>query len=175
MRQVRITRMLRLITWETWRELDAPILEQKILQSEGMEGNDFTFRCLGWEQDSRARARVRETAPAKSAGAGGLGASSHAVSCVGMSVQFTKGKRSSLPFVLSFILWHLHHDEFLLLFLNLSCNRYHTAFEFSHECFLYQTLTVLFIVVSQFLRHPLIHSKCLINSNWTSKLIYKWM
>lgn len=42
-----------------------------------------------------------------------------------------KGRSQASPFFWV-ILWHLHHDDFLLLFLNLSCNTYHTAFEFLH-------------------------------------------
>lgn len=124
--------MLRLITWETWRELDAPILEQKILRSEGLEGNEFTFLCLGWEQDSHARARVRETAQAKTTGCWG---SVRIFTCCFLHLECLcsslKGSSQASPFFW-IILWHLHHNEFLLLFLNLSCNRYHTAFEFLH-------------------------------------------
>lgn len=50
-----------------------------------------------------------------------------------------------------------------------SCKRYHTAFEFYMSVSSIRHSLVLFIFISQFLGHPLIHRKSLINAGRINK------
>lgn len=123
--------MLRLLVWEMWKKLDTPIFEQQILQLEKHGRKCLYCSVLEMRAERLSKSLERETAEAKIIDHWGLRAFSHAVPYIWNGLPVLKHHLLFEPFP------NLSTRINFFLFLNLSCNKYHTAFEFLHVCFLY--------------------------------------